>query len=657
MRLHRLNMADIDCGLVFATDNDPTKGFTNTDANRDHTKDEIVIRELLQNALDSGTGSRSVRFVIQDVPAGDIFGLDDYRRAFDQARSYLADNEPTTGKQMIKRIDKALGKALRRETLRCLFCCDNGAGIGEDDLRSLYGSGRSTKHSTGRGSVGHGHLTAFVPSDLRYVLYAGRRAVSAGAAVETFGGHAIVATHITGNGSGREQRSADGYIRQRRSDEQIVLFDNERGGTKIPPVLARHMNAGAGAAVMIAAYEPVSPNTKPGPMILASAARHFLVAVFDEALDVTFTDPPDATHELNPHTLHQHIEAITPERSRRAARRTLRTLQHLAGRVPDDQTTAALGPGARVWLRPQLQPDETATHRVSVFRDGMWIQDNTTNYLQPRLFGGVEPFDAVVDLDSDPVAGMGRLVRTAEGASHLRISPSELDNPAELVERFAALRSLLTDKARPSSAEEPYTPPQLRLTGTTVASSAMPKRRPKRPDSDDTTNDDIEQEIPVHSNERDRPNPPETQQPTGADKEKTDQTVKAGNSTGLSTACRPDPLDSRLFHVAWNASSGNGFHAGSADLCLAVPSGTDQTSRHRIAPEYLTIASVKHRNRRIPVPAGGAKQVRIPEPAANDSAQVRVTAAAAAAIGPDSALVQAVLYHRNKTPPSAKHSR
>ena len=223
-------MLRTDAELIFAVDNDPPKGFTNTDANRDQVKDEVVIRELLQNALDSGTGSRRVRFVHKRLRSADIFGINAIKSAFALACEYLGDDEPSTGQQMIGRIQRAL----KRKTMECLFCCDDGDGIGEAELRSLYGSGRSTKRSAGRGSVGHGHLTAFVPSDLRYVLYGGRRAESDGSLSETFGGHAIVATHIVSNAQGRIQHSPDGFIRQNRPDGQDTLFDFERGGTRIP---------------------------------------------------------------------------------------------------------------------------------------------------------------------------------------------------------------------------------------------------------------------------------------------------------------------------------------------------------------------------------------------------------------------------------------
>ena len=633
--------------LTFAVDNDPPKGFTNTDANRDQVKDEIVVRELLQNALDSGTGPRTVRFVLQDVEAAKIFGLNKYKVAFEHARRYLGADEPPTGQQMIKRIQKALGK----KDLLCLFCCDDGAGIGETELRSLYGSGRSTKRTVGRGSVGHGHLTAFVPSDLRYVLYAGRQVGDDGILIDTFGGHAIIATHVVGSGKAKTQRSADGFIRHQQPDGQSTLFDYERGGTRIPSTLASQMRPGAtGSVVMIAAYKPVAPTVNSDRLILAAATRHFLVAVFDGTLSVTFTDASGTERSLTPEALGIHIESIKPDRHRKAARRTLRTLQDPGSLISNDQVEDALGPGSRVWIRPRLRGDETASHRVSVFRDGMWIQDNTQNYLQPRHFGGTEPFDAVVDLDSSQPGGMGELVRDAEGASHLQITPSELDNPSQLVERFAKLRDLLTANARRASTGEPYAPPQLRLTGSAVSTAALPKRRPKRPEADPNPGEDIEQERRLPNGPPKPPSPPNPDPDPipdpEADKEKTDQSVRAGNSTGISTSCRPDPHDPRLFHVAWSAA-GRGFRAGAADLCLAVPSGTDQTSRHRIAPGYLTIVKVQHHERNIDVPAGGRKQVRIGNPSNQDNVTVVIDTGAAEAIGADRGLVEAVLFHRS----------
>ena len=174
-----------------------------------------------------GNGPRTVDFYLEDMLLSDIPFISEYRQAFKDARGYYEPGEPTTGKQVISRIDSTLSD--EDGVVQSLVCCDDGEGIGPKELRSLYNSGRSTKSSAGRGSVGHGHLTAFAPSDLRYVLYAGRQSDGR----ETFGGHALLATHIVeqeDNGK-RRQLSSDGFIRRVGED---VPFDEETGGSVIP---------------------------------------------------------------------------------------------------------------------------------------------------------------------------------------------------------------------------------------------------------------------------------------------------------------------------------------------------------------------------------------------------------------------------------------
>ena len=393
----------------------------------------------------------------------------------------------------------------------------------------------------------------------------------------------------------------------------------------------------------------MSTRVDPNRLILAAASRHFLVAVLDGALTVTFADGT-TDRSLTAQSLPLHLDAIRPERSRRSARRTLRTVEHRGSRIPDERVEEALGPGVRVWIRTRLEADERKAHRVSVFRDGMWIQDNTTNYLQPRHFTGTEPFDAVVDLDSLARGGMGKLVRDAEGASHLQITPSELDKPAVLVERLENLRELLKEHARRNSGGKTYAPPQLRLTGTSINTSAIPKRRPKRPSPEPDQENETDDEKAKRSDPSDPPGPPgpepQPDPPAEPERTKTDETVKAGNSTGISMSCRPDPRDPCLFHVAWSAA-GRGFRAGAADLSLALPSGTDQTSRHRLSPEYLPIIAVHRGRENLDVPPGGRKQVRIANPGRDGSATVRVAPATADAIGADRGLVEVVLFHRS----------
>ena len=273
--------------LVFAVDNNPPQGFTNTDANRDQVKDEIVIRELLQNALDSGTGTRAVRFVLDEVAASSIFGIDRYREASSTPAATWQKTSPHRQAD-----DQAHPESAQQGCSAVLVLLRRR----QRDRRSgvALAVRQRTLHQTHRRT----RIRRTWPPDIvcsqRPSLCALRRTARGvdGALSETFGGHAIVASHIVATGNGNTQRSANGFIRQRRAEGQEVLFDHERGGTRIPRALARRMGEGSGSAVMIAAYKPVAPNVKPEQLILAAAARHFLVAVFDGTLNVTFEDSP-----------------------------------------------------------------------------------------------------------------------------------------------------------------------------------------------------------------------------------------------------------------------------------------------------------------------------------------------------------------------------
>ena len=286
------------------------------------------MRELIQNGLDAAQdhGVR-VSFRLADVPLTKIPHINKYREVFNLAREYLEQDEPTTGKHAIERIKKAL----ETDKIPCLLCIDDGKGINPEALRGLYSSGRSTKGSGGgnRGSVGNGHLTAFAPSDLRYVLYGGLCEDK----METFGGHAILATHRVKDKKRIEDRSNHGFIRQ--DLDQLALFADERAGDKIPKVMNQYMhsmediqsdshnipNIGrvrSGSVVMIVGYDPIShaPDAK---LFLGSAAQHFTVAAYDGSLTVDFAHEQQAPESLDSTSLWHWVGLI---RGRRDQRRT-----------------------------------------------------------------------------------------------------------------------------------------------------------------------------------------------------------------------------------------------------------------------------------------------------------------------------------------------
>lgn len=570
------NTTSIDSQLLFAADNDPKQGFTNPASERDKVSDDTVVRELVQNCLDSG--AKNVRFALRPVTA--LHGLDEYQDAFGSAKQWLGPSEPENGTQIIDRIDEALA-ALRSGGIPCLVCCDDGDGLDAGALRALYGSGRSTKGSTGRGSVGNGHLTAFAASKLRYVMYASRRADGHGA----FGGHAITASHKDRNG---DQRSPHGYIRKVADGNAVHrTFDEETGGSVLPDCI-RKLTDGllgpTGTAVVVTAYDPREQYTKhvsTADAVLGSAAHNFAVAVHDGLMEAAFEEN-GSIETLDRGSLSTRLSSLTAAVPKKRALRTHRTLA--SGRmIPAAEAKERLGRGVRIWLRPRLDTAETQRPRVSIFRDGMWIEDNVVGYHQPMHFGGTRPFDAVVDLSSSSPGSFGELVRAAEGVSHTQIVPKEItdrERRDELTGKLRALRELISDHAEKISGDADHVSDKLRLLGSSAASHM--RRRPKRSPTDGS---DLEGE-----DGRSEGNEEGAGGGGGgaAVQCKTDDRVAAGDTDGIAVTCRPekDPNGTRGYRMRFESSEELAF-GGLVEVVL--PAGTDQTSQSRIRPERLRI--------------------------------------------------------------------
>ena len=649
-------MTDNSTSLVFRVDDGPDQLFTSKHVDRDSVKDDIVVRELVQNALDANASY--VAFHLAKVPVDEIPHIDQYKRAFIAAEAHCGEVEPPAGQQVIDRIKEAFNE--RGGRLSCLICSDDGHGLGskDDDLHAIYGSGRSTKRRSGRGSVGHGHFTAFAPSDLRYVLYAGRYLDER----EFFAGHAILAKHTVG----QEPRSADGFIRrtgQNGQNSQLGRFADERGGERVPELLRTYLpETGCGSAVMLLGYSPLSKRNKKDPvgMIISSAVRHFLLAFFDKKLSLkVWANEEEITRAGQPEELAQLLGAL-PARARNKSQRTLRTLQ--SGILLANEDTARLGQGVRVWFRTSFEKDETRTSRVAVFRDGMWIEDNTRNHFEPRYFTGVRPFDAVVDLDSYQFDSFGALTREAEGASHMTIRPREITDTAkwqELNRRMKALQELLREHAGQVDQAPDHAPSQL-LLHVSGRVRPLPKRRPPRPDSDPEQTESIPEERrlrvdpdpgPDPGEERHSPlgqesNPGPSARPND-DTEQAETKVNAGNTSGLSTSCRPVLNVAACFRVAWKGD----FRNGAAGLRMILPSGTDQTSRRKISPEYLPIRVVIFTDSagqtRVLRDQSAPLEVQLNKPPASGEARVCLDPKRASALGAaDRVLTRCELVHR-----------
>ena len=267
--------------LEFPHNNGGEAGFASPHVNRESVTEEVVVRELLQNALDASPGAGPVRveFSHQSIPTQQLPLIKDYTAAFNAARKHrLHKVDSPAERQAIDRIRSCLQSASR--TTSVLACIDRGRGIDSTALKHLYNTGDTTKRS-GRGSVGLGHLTAFAASDLRYVLYAGRNTSGS----ETFGGHAILAT----SSNQGMQRDAHGYIRGAQ-EMQGSPASQALGSSEVPDLVRSWLpnHGAAGSVVAILGYGPTARAVRGSfeDRVLAAAAKSFVVAVHQGQLTV-----------------------------------------------------------------------------------------------------------------------------------------------------------------------------------------------------------------------------------------------------------------------------------------------------------------------------------------------------------------------------------
>lgn len=293
--------------LVFPQSHEP-KGFSTLAMAQHAGNPEPIVRELLQNSLDaaklasSGTQQdpAEVVFTINEHPRDEIPGLLSYERAFNAAVEGRA--RPKIGKaspneqQVIKRI----ADALTRSSIRCLFCRDNGSGLG--DVASVLFEGNSDKPSGG-GSFGVGHMTTFAASDLRYVLYAGRTDDR-----DTAGGHAILAAHQM-NG---KLFSADGYYTR---ELDLFSMDASRFNADVPDLFARQFEdmSDTGTIVCVTGFNDFRDDEDARAAICRVAATNFLAAIQHGEFVVTVRDETKGTeHVVSKDTIGEILRQWAP---------------------------------------------------------------------------------------------------------------------------------------------------------------------------------------------------------------------------------------------------------------------------------------------------------------------------------------------------------
>ena len=416
---------DEQAGLRFLPSS-TTEGFASKAVSSDNDANpSVIVRELIQNSLDAGTppGSQvQVDFVFGEMAASEIPGIDDYRSAFEAARTTHA-HAPEAAEAQIERITDSLAK-VQIPTLQVL---DNGVGLDTRRTNALLSDGMTNKigaEARSAGSYGLGHYTTFPASDLQFVLYGGVTEDG----VRTMSGHAILASHFN---EGEALLGKDGYFIAGSPRNDIQNRYRFPSNGSIPPAVdlildeikSRH---GRGSAVILLAFNDFRDDSDPAESVLRVASRHFypvirsgnLVVRTKRAGEVQVLDETMAAKllHLGRDERRSRSDAINGSK----AHAIWRTLQH--GEKKDVQTEFGK---VRLHVR---SADANEGTRISLFRSGMFITD-AVPLNQGFNFGEYRRFNAVVLVSTpnqDEDSSGFDLIRQAEGEKHASIDKKRL---------------------------------------------------------------------------------------------------------------------------------------------------------------------------------------------------------------------------------------
>ena len=594
-------------------------GFASPHVNRESVTEEVVVRELLQNALDASQDAGPVRveFSHQSIPTQELPLIKDYTAAFNAARKHRKDKvDSPAERQAIDRIRGCLRSESRATAV--LACIDRGRGIDAMALKSLYNTGDTTKRS-GRGSVGLGHLTAFAASDLRYVLYAGRDT----SRNETFGGHAILAT----SSSRGMQRDAHGYIRG-AEELQGSPASQASGSSEIPELVRSWLpeDGSAGSVVAILGYGPTARAglSSLDKSVLAAAAKSFVVAVHQGQLTVDCRVDGVTKACLEKETLAAALSPVRAQQRRRLGLGVLGREAWAAYETLQTGTSVTVGEGldgVSVWVRDLAAGERTL---VCVFREGMWITSHAP-HLRTASFANLAPFCAVVNVE-DPSTGADTksvcaLVREAEGETHSQIRPSEITACAKkqhLEEALQRIADVLRGCGKPSVGQI-VEPDQLRIFhGRLLTPAPAPPIRQRdgdyeNPPDDDAPSTDVV-DIDHGGNDGGGGTGKGGQGGGGGQDSGTGPARRRisarGNTSGIRVASRH--VSGRQWSVVWRA---NQIEKSGLRLVAVLPSGTDETTERQLDDTVLKLASVKIRDRTMgPTPGSEGREVCLSEP-------------------------------------------
>ena len=607
-------------------------GFTNA-VTSGSVYAEGVVRELLQNALDAAisAGRRAdVHLTVASVPVDGFPGFAEYKSAFDAA----FDERLLGREQFTLDEDTAIGRileVLEADEANVLFCRDNGIGLDAERMRAVLSQGNSDKPKKGAGSFGLGHLAAFAASDLRYVLYGGKRGED-----HVISGHAIVATHPTSDESD-SRRSADGYW---AVPEETFNLKTAQFGQTIPRMLEEQVALIEASGTVVALlgfnhFREADP-ARAFRNIVRVAAVNFLGAIQERKMVVRVSDETLDTDQLIDHSsLERCLARIRKQkRSRRGAGggwlvgeqayRAYETLQHGEELVVAPLDGDAPDPSLRIRFRSLPSSEQT---RIQVFRDGMWIT-NRAPRLENYAFGQAKPFDAVVLL-ADP--GRKRkgtlydLVRGAEGPAHRHLELRRLkpDPRLRLADKLKSLARVLSEHAGALATDEGFAPEGFAVFAGDAEriADSIPRRRPRRKEGTTkgtTENGDDDQTQESNGNGQRR-------RKKGRARRAPAPGPAVDMRSGLVLLSDPEDVDGAGKRV--QAAFELREEVGNDDICLRIraESGSDAGCDSPIPDEWLGIQHVETGGKRIEV--GGQSEVRLP-PECDGNVLIRLSGSA-----------------------------
>ena len=574
-----------------------------------------VVRELLQNCLDAALrdGKRDqavVHFTIADHPIHGLPGLDDYRAAFIAGRRERESRDGGITTDEHAAIDR-IAALLESDVVPVLFCRDNGIGLDRSRLQSLLSEGNSSRSTGGAGSKGVGHLTAYAASDLRYVLYAGKRPEG-----EIATGHAVLAAHKIGG----QRRDPDGYW-QLEADLTNFSIENGLYPDHAPSLLETELDqvSDRGSVVAIAGFNDFDNDDRHGAVedIARVAAVNFMAAIWERRMVVNVFDESNGTTVS---ILRDSLEdLLRPARDQQRAKvggwlaggqayRAFQTLKH------GDELTGLPDESVRVFFRrPDAATNESS--RVQIFRDGMWITNDALR-LRPGDFRSFKPFEAVVllqDTDPDDRDEFYNLVRDAEGPEH-RVLKKMRKMPAArqslLRDKLEELANRLREEAGEVESQESYTPAGFAVFNADDVRDATPFPRIRyRPTGGYQTGTD-----PTNQVAEDPPTPEEPG-PGIPSERHTRRAPAPGRAVRLKRSVVP--LESENGEVRrLIAAVEIGEEAAKRDryeLRVFAESGSDESCEQPLQPQWLSIRSVTVDGQEIN--AGGKLEVAIPKTA------------------------------------------